>query len=54
MKITTKTLFKSGYATNKSGYATNSSTMIQSMMICILKTQYMLCALIYACKDYQK
>ena len=33
----------------KSGYANNISTMIQSMMICILEAQYMLYDLIFAC-----
>ena len=42
MKITTKTLFKSGYANN-------NSTMIQSMMIYVLEAQYMLYDLIFAC-----
>ena len=42
MKITTKTLFNSGYA-NK------STIMIQSTMICDLEAQYMLYDLIYAC-----
>ena len=42
MKITTKTLFKSGYA-NK------STIMIQSMMICDLEAQYMLYDLVYTC-----
>ena len=40
MKITIKTLFKSGYANN-------SSKMIQSMMICVLEAQYMLYDLIF-------
>ena len=35
MKITTKTLFKSGYANN-------SSTIIQFIMICVFEAQYML------------
>ena len=42
MKITIKTLFKSGYAKN-------STKMIQSMMICDLEAQYMLYDLVYSC-----
>ena len=47
MNITTKTLFKSGYANN-------STIMIQQIMIYEMEAQYMSCALVYACLDSKK